>query len=66
MTCLKEHHAKYRQPIMQYTQMVSKVGFLLRQLGNKFLVFAHALLFNNSRSLQAQKFVPLPYQIPNF
>jgi hypothetical protein len=49
-----------------YTQMNSKVGFWQRQLGNKFLVFTRALLSSNGRSLQTQKFVPLPCQIPNF
>jgi hypothetical protein len=43
-----------------YTQMDSKVDFWLRQLGNKFLVFTRALLFSNGRSLQTQKFAPLP------
>jgi hypothetical protein len=46
--------------------MNSKVGFWQRQLGNKFLVFARALLFSNGRSLQTQKFVPLPRQNSNF
>jgi hypothetical protein len=46
--------------------MNSKVGFWQRQLGNKFLVFTRALLFSNGRSLQTQKFVLLPCQIPNF
>jgi hypothetical protein len=49
-----------------YTQMNSKVDFWQRQLGNKFLVFARALLFSNGRSLQTQKFVPLPCQNSNF
>jgi hypothetical protein len=34
--------------------MNSKIRFRLRQLGSKFLVFARALLLNNSRLLQAQ------------
>jgi hypothetical protein len=46
--------------------MLSKVGFWRRQLGNKFFVFTCALLFSNGRSLQTQKFAPLPCQILNF
>jgi NTPase len=46
--------------------MDSKIGFWRRQPGNKFLVFTRALLFSNGRSLQTQKFVLLPCQIPHF
>ncbi len=49
-----------------YTQMNSKIGFWLRQLGSKFLVFTRALLSSNGRSLQTQKFAPLTRQISNF
>ena len=49
-----------------YTQMHSKVGFWLRRLRSKFLIFTHALPFGNGRSLQMQKFARPPGQIPNF
>jgi len=49
-----------------YTQINSKIGFWLRQLGSKFLVFTRALLFSNGRSHQTQKFALLTSQIPNF
>jgi hypothetical protein len=49
------HRFRACRQLKVYTQMNSKVGFWHRQLGNKFLVFARALLFSNGRSLQKQK-----------
>ena len=46
--------------------MDSKLGFWLRRLGTKFLVFTRALPFGNGRSLQTQKFGPPSCQNPNF
>src|SRR5689334_21517597 len=48
------------------TQNDSKFDFWPRQLGSKFSVFTRALLFSNGRSLQTQKFAPLPCQKSNF
>jgi hypothetical protein len=49
-----------------YTQMNSKVGFWQRQLGNKFLVFARALLFSNGRSLQTKNLCRFLAKTPTF
>ncbi len=48
------------------TQMNSKIGNLATSAWQQILVFTRALLFSNGRSLQTQKFVLLPCQIPNF
>ncbi len=49
-----------------YTGMDSKVGFLLRQLGCKFLILTRALPLGNGRSFRMQKLRRFLAKFPTF